>query len=129
MTDLGAHMLVEVHVEGAHAKTTMKLLERRGALSLVHLVPHTGRQHQLRVHLSAIGHPILGDKLYGPDGAGIFAEIIAQGLTPDILARLGHPRHALHAHRLALSHPRTGVRLEIVSPLAPDLEARFRAEG
>ena len=73
------------------------------------------------MHLSAIGHPILGDKLYGPDGAAIFAEIIAQGLTAEILARLGHPRHALHAHRLVLTHPRTGARLELTCPLAPDL--------
>lgn len=128
VTDLGAHMLVEVHPEGAPAKTTLRVLERRGALTLVHLVPETGRQHQLRVHLAAIGHPILGDKLYGPDGAAIFAEIIERGMTPDILERLGHPRHALHAHRLALTHPRSGARLELVSPLPPDLEQRF-AQG
>lgn len=125
VTDLGAHMVMEVHVDGAPSHTTMYVRERRGDLTLVHLVPHTGRQHQLRVHMAAIGHPILGDKLYGPDGAGIFSEIIEQGMTPEILARLGHPRHGLHAHTIALSHPRTGAPIAFESPLPPDLRERF----
>lgn len=117
----GLHLLMEPHPDGNEARTDVRVLERRGQRTLVHLVPLTGRQHQLRVHLAAIGHPIVGDKLYGPDGASVFEEVIEEGLTPAILARLGHCRHALHAHALTLNHPGSGERMRFVSPLPPDL--------
>ena len=68
-------------------------------VSRVALIPHTGRSHQLRVHLQAIGHPILGDELYAPDAAFQAA-----------------PRLMLHACRLCFAHPALGYRLELNSP-------------
>ena len=85
------------------------------------LFPKTGRQHQLRVHLSALGFPIVGDKLYGPEREAPFYEALREGMSDELLGRLGHDRQALHAHSIELKHPRTGERLSITAPLAPDL--------
>jgi 23S rRNA pseudouridine1911/1915/1917 synthase len=76
----------------------------RAPISLVLCRPQTGRTHQIRVHLAAIGLPIVGDPLYG---------------TGEQLL----PRQALHAARLALDHPVSGERLELEAPLPPDLMA------
>jgi 23S rRNA pseudouridine1911/1915/1917 synthase len=118
------HHMMEVSDAGLPARTRWVVLDRKDTATLVHLFPETGRQHQLRVHLSSIGHPIVGDKLYGPEREAIFLEIIERGgMTDDIRARLGHVRHALHAHKIVLHHPRTNAPLAVVSPLPPDLEA------
>jgi 23S rRNA pseudouridine1911/1915/1917 synthase len=122
----GLHLLMEVRddgTEGARAETGWEVVARAPAHTLVALHPRTGRQHQLRVHLSAIGHPIVGDKLYGPEREAVFYEHIASGMTPELLARLGHDRHALHAHRLSFAHPRTSAPIAFEAPLAPDLVA------
>lgn len=121
----GLHMCMEVHPDGVEARTECEVLERRGDRTLVRLTPHTGRQHQLRVHMAAIGHPILGDKLYGPGAQDFFLDLMRLGMSEDYLARLGHVRHALHAHRLELDHPQTGERVSFVSPLPPDLVELF----
>jgi 23S rRNA pseudouridine1911/1915/1917 synthase len=80
----------------------------------------TGRQHQIRVHLAALGAPVVGDKLYGPDD-GLFARAVDDELTPEDSAVLEMPRHALHAFRLGLPHPITGKRLELEAPLPRDI--------
>jgi 23S rRNA pseudouridine1911/1915/1917 synthase len=94
--------------------------ETEQAYALVQCDLETGRQHQIRAHLSAIGAPIVGDKLYGPD-----EELIARGadeiLTEEDHALLELPRHALHAHRLVIPHP-SGGSAEIVAPLPKDLQ-------
>jgi 23S rRNA pseudouridine1911/1915/1917 synthase len=82
----------------------------------------TGRQHQIRIHLASLGSPIVGDKLYGPDES-CFARGADGELTEEDLVRLELPRHALHAARLALSHPMTGAPLVIEAPFPPDLAA------
>ena len=69
------------------------------ALSLLRLQAHTGRLHQLRVHLAHIGHPVIGDKIYGPD-PNLYLKFIAEGWTEEHQRVLGLPRHALHAHEL-----------------------------
>jgi 23S rRNA pseudouridine1911/1915/1917 synthase len=72
--------------------------------------PVTGRMHQIRVHMAAAGHPLLGDTRYG-----------RRASKPKC------PRLFLHAHRLAFSHPRSGERLSFESPLPPDLQAYLDA--
>jgi 23S rRNA pseudouridine1911/1915/1917 synthase len=82
----------------------------------------TGRQHQIRVHLATLGAPIVGDKLYGPD-EGCFTRNADNELTADDLTLLELPRHALHARRIAFTHPATGERLEVTAPWPTEIEA------
>lgn len=119
--DSGLHVLMQVRRDGLPAVTRYQVRARRGGHSLVELFPETGRQHQLRVHLSAIGHSIVGDKLYGPEREAPFLQTIETGLTPELVQRLGHDRHALHAFRLTLEHPLDGRTLTVEAPLASDL--------
>jgi 23S rRNA pseudouridine1911/1915/1917 synthase len=114
-----------VHPAGAAARTRFAVVRRfRRATSngtefaLVRAFPETGRTHQIRVHLAHSGHPIVGDKLYGPDEA-CYLEFIQTGWTPALAARLLLPRHALHATALAL--PARGLAWQ--APLPPDLAA------
>ncbi|MCY3001023.1 MAG: RluA family pseudouridine synthase [Planctomycetota bacterium] len=111
--------------DGDEARTDWKVLERRRGCSLVHCRLFTGRQHQIRVHLESIGHPLVGDKLYGY-GEHYFQKYNDGELTPEDLAVLELPRQALHHHRLTFTHPRTGAAMAIESPLARDL-AEFLA--
>lgn len=105
---------------GLSARTGVRVLETRGAYSLVAFELHTGRQHQIRIHMAALGHPLVGDKLYGPDER-LLARAADGELSAEDIALLEIPRHALHAHRYRLRHAVTGELLELVSPLAPDL--------
>jgi 23S rRNA pseudouridine1911/1915/1917 synthase len=97
---------------------------RRGpsgtAYSLVRCGLETGRQHQIRLHLAALGAPVVGDKLYGPDDL-LFARGADGELTDEDALRLELPRHALHSARLALPHPITGAPLAVEAPLPPDM--------
>lgn len=82
------------------------------ALTLAHVAIHTGRTHQIRVHLSAIGHPVVGDSTYG----GVHRRV------PGDLRAVTHlDRPFLHAARLAFKHPADGRRMEFTSPLPQDL--------
>src|SRR5687767_2682623 len=83
-------------------------------LTLCQVAIHTGRTHQIRVHLSAIGHPIVGDALYG----GVHRRVAG-----DIRAVQRLERPFLHAARLVFTHPRDGRRLEFIVPLPDDLDA------
>jgi len=88
---------------GKEARTRYEVLERDEATTLLTCRLETGRTHQIRVHLSAIGHPIVGDVLYGGH------------------LELGLSRPYLHAFRLAFDHPATGERVAFASPVPPDL--------
>jgi 23S rRNA pseudouridine1911/1915/1917 synthase len=127
--DEGLHLLMEVRSDGAPARTRFRVLARAAAHTLVALEPETGRQHQLRVHMAALGHSIVGDKLYGPEGSQAFLDCIESGMTPELARRLGHERQALHAHKLKIVHPRTGREIELVAPLAPDLCVLWESLG
>lgn len=84
--------------------------------ALLRLRPRTGRTHQLRVHLADLGHPLVGDRVYGNKRK--FGASQSRG-DPIVES---FPRQALHADKLILDHPRTGKRLEFVAPLPEDLE-------
>lgn len=106
--------------------TTAFGVERRfereeGRFSLLWCLPKTGRMHQIRVHLEAAGHPLVGDKIYGTDGSP-YLEQISGGLSAESQRRLILRRHALHASQLGAES--AGKWLTWESPLPPDL-ARF----
>jgi len=112
-----------VHPEGALASTRFQVEKRyTGAtcngtrFALVRAFPQTGRMHQIRVHLSFAGFPVVGDKLYGPD-ENCYLEFIQTGWTPNLARRLLLPRHALHSAALHLP----GQNLSWRAPLAEDL--------
>jgi 23S rRNA pseudouridine1911/1915/1917 synthase len=87
---------------GRPARTRVRVLERRDGYTLLRCDLETGRTHQIRVHLAALGHPVAGDALYGRP-------------------RRGEPgRPLLHAHRLRFRHPRTGEEVVFESPPPPD---------
>ena len=83
----------------AEARTEYWRLAAGEACSLLRLRAHTGRLHQLRVHLAHIGHPVIGDKIYGPD-PNLYLKFIAEGWTPEHQRVLGLSHHALHAQEL-----------------------------
>lgn len=102
------------------ARTSLRVLETFAAHSLLELTPHTGRTHQLRVHLEHLGHPLVGDKLYGRTDAQ-YLEYVAHlkaGGEPTWGARLGAGRQLLHAAELTFAPPRRGapITLEVAPP-------------
>lgn len=86
--------------------------ELAGEFTLIEAEPKTGRTHQIRVHLASIGHPVVGDKVYGRRRR-----------------RIPIPRMFLHAQRLSFSHPVSGELVEVQAPLPEDLAAMLRALG
>lgn len=105
--------------DARHAFTAWKLKktfpEARQEISWIHCFPRTGRTHQIRVHLRAIGHPILCDFLYGREKKLDLAKLDRQQ-SPALLER-----HALHAWKLHLRHPATGEPMKFEAPLPADL--------
>lgn len=100
----GSAIRRQVDATGQEARTDYRLLETRNGLSLVELTPRTGRTHQIRVHMAAMGCPLAGDWLYGEEDR----ELIS--------------RPALHAASLELVHPVTGDRLSLSAPLPADMK-------
>jgi 23S rRNA pseudouridine1911/1915/1917 synthase len=110
-------------VDGAAGKasvTEFAVEKRLRRFTVVRLTPRTGRAHQLRVHLGWLGHPIVGDKIYGPDERW-YLEFIEKGVTEEMLEELLLPRHALHAGRTVFVHPRTRRACEFHAPLPEDM--------
>jgi 23S rRNA pseudouridine1911/1915/1917 synthase len=105
---------------GLPARTGVEVVETRAGYAICRLALHTGRQHQIRLHLSALGCPVVGDKLYGPDER-LLARAADGELSADDLKLLEHPRQLLHAERYDFLHPMTQVELSLVAPLPPDL--------
>jgi 23S rRNA pseudouridine1911/1915/1917 synthase len=113
---------------GGRASTTVyeRLAEstgERAGLALVSCRLVTGRTHQIRVHMKAIGHPLVGDPVYGaPRWKGIRDEALREACR-------AFPRQALHAFRLAFTHPITSARVELVAPLPADLGSLLTVAG
>ena len=100
----GSAIRRQIDPAGQSARTDYRLLRVKNGLSLVALVPWTGRTHQIRVHMAAIGCPLAGDWLYGTEDRDLI------------------PRPALHAVRLAFTHPVTGAHLSFTAPLPGDMK-------
>ncbi len=115
-------MSVRHDSDGQPSCTRWRVRKRHLGETLVELFPQTGRQHQLRVHLAAIGHPILGDKLYF-GGEDVFLRHLQGELTEEDRQMLRFDRQALHAWRLELEHPMTGRPQILEAPLAADMAA------
>ena len=106
-------MAMTAEGRGKPAVTHYRTLQTLAGATDLECTLETGRTHQVRVHLSSIGHPLLGDAVYGRTPAAI----------RPILARLGFRRQALHAARLGFIHPLGGERLRFESPLPVDMAA------
>lgn len=85
----------------AGTDTVEPSVARTGSFSILEVRPQTGRLHQIRVHLASLGHPIVGDKLYGPDPR-LYLEFIRTGWTPTLEKQLLVPRQLLHAAELRI---------------------------
>lgn len=90
--------------DGLPSRTEYEVLQTSGDRSLLRLRLFTGRTHQIRLHLSSIGHPLVGDRQYGAKDIAL-------------------PRPALHSHRILLVHPLTGAQVEITAPMPEDMAA------
>ena len=111
----------------SHYEVIRRLNSRFGKFTLLRVRIETGRTHQIRVHMASIGHPVVGDTLYG--GAGQLTDQVASQAAQSKAARrraeperLKLGRNFLHAARLEFTHPRTGKLLELEAPLPEELE-------
>ena len=91
-------------VKGRSAVTHYKILKKLRGFTFLEAYPHTGRTHQIRVHLAHTGHPVAGDEVYGKKARNLAV------------------RPLLHAYRIAFSHPATGKGLVIEAPLPEDFQ-------
>jgi 23S rRNA pseudouridine1911/1915/1917 synthase len=105
-------MAVQREGRGKHAVTHYRVSERLRGASLVECRLETGRTHQVRVHMAHLGHPLIGDPVYGRDRKGF----------KSILETLGFKRQALHAKRLGFIHPVTTQKLSFDSALPTDMQ-------
>jgi len=101
--------------KGREAETTYRVLRAGPDHTLVEVMPVTGRTHQIRVHLAAVGHPVVGDKVYGGRRRR--------------KAGLKVSRQLLHAWKIAFAHPRTGAQVETMAPIPPDFREAVLQAG
>ncbi len=94
---------------GAYSRTDYRSLATAQDCSLLELILHTGRTHQIRVHLSSISHPVLGDGLYGSED--------------------GYRRHMLHAYKMSFIHPFTEKRISLSATIPPDFSEVMKKKG
>lgn len=104
---------------GAPSITEYTVLKRLNGFTMVNVRPKTGRQHQIRVHFAAIGHPLVGDKIYKDER--LFIKFIQDGFTEELEKELILSRHALHASRLSFKHPVTEITINIDAEIPEDL--------
>jgi RluA family pseudouridine synthase len=109
-----------VRSDGRPSQTSFRVLRHGPSHALVVGCPHTGRLHQIRVHLRHVGHPVLGDKVYGLDPE-FFLRFIQGDLSREDRRRLLWGRQALHAWKLTFHHPHDGAPMAIRAPVGPAL--------
>ncbi len=102
---------------GREAHSSYRVLERLGQATLVEVFIHTGRTHQIRVHLQHLGFPVVGDRVYG----------LRQNARLKELTRYAAPRQMLHAWKLSLRHPRSGKELVFEAPWPSDFATALAA--
>lgn len=112
----GRRKLVDDEASGLDATTDYRVRERLKDAALLELRLHTGRQHQIRLHLERLGHPLLGERVYWTPGPKSHAPTPAK-------------RNMLHAWTLAFPHPTTGVRISVEAPIPDDFLKLMRRLG
>lgn len=123
-----------VHERGAPCVTAFRVVRRfereihgeHAQFSLIEAKPHTGRMHQIRVHLAHLGLPLVGDKIYGGDES-CYLEFIETGWTPALEKRLLLPRQALHSQRMEIDDGYGALAWE--APLAEDMRSFVEMSG
>ncbi len=119
-----ARTKMTVRADGREAVTHLRIMQRFRAHTQVLAQLETGRTHQIRVHLAHIGHPVVGDPVYGA------RRRYPAGASEELRSTLdGFHRQALHAVELALTHPFTGEALSWAAPLPADMQALIAALG
>jgi 23S rRNA pseudouridine1911/1915/1917 synthase len=113
---------------GKRSVTHVTVHEDLGSFTLIECKLETGRTHQIRIHLAALGLTILGDKLYHSD-ENIFLEYYEQGATDWVKEQAGFYRLCLHAWSLEFRHPGNGREIVVSVPLAPEIYARMAQES
>jgi len=113
----------------SHYRAVRRLDTAYGKFTLIEVKIDTGRTHQIRVHMASLGHPVVGDKLYGAPGemqgtstSPPGREKRDEGGAPGTHAAISLPRNFLHAAELELAHPRSGEKIALKSPLPAELE-------
>jgi 23S rRNA pseudouridine1911/1915/1917 synthase len=102
----GSQAITEFRVERRFTRSVPAIegsVSMENKFALVRAIPKTGRTHQIRVHLASVGHPIVGDKIYGPNES-LYLEFIETGWTAKLERELLLPRHALHSATLAVEN-------------------------
>jgi 23S rRNA pseudouridine1911/1915/1917 synthase len=123
--------LGDARVAVSHYEVLRRLSKRFGKFTLVSVRIETGRTHQIRVHMASIGHPVVGDTLYGGPGH-LTDQVASQAATSKAARRKSEPerlklgRNFLHAARLEFPHPKTKKLLQLEAPLPPELEEFLR---
>ena len=110
-------MAVTTAAKGRDCRTSYEVVQRFAAASFVACVLHTGRTHQIRVHLTHLGHPVIGDLVYGVKQNKKFTD------ETSVTA----PRQMLHASKITFTHPKSGKRVTCEAPLPKDFRAVLKA--